>query len=93
VTIAIREMELMDIAVCRLLLSQLGYEFSLQEMKRRYEAIKKKQDHAIFVGEQDGQVLAFLHLYERSAFDKPPEVIVQALVVDQNCRGTGLAER
>ena len=91
-TIAIREMEPTDIAVCRLLLSQLGYDLNLQEMKRRYEAIKQKQDHAIFVGEQDGQVVALLHLYERPAFDKPPEVIVQALVVDQNCRGTGVGK-
>jgi N-acetylglutamate synthase-like GNAT family acetyltransferase len=92
-TIAIREMEPMDIAVCRLLLSQVGYDLNLQEMKRRYEAIKQKQDHVIFVGEQDGQVVALLHLFERPAFDKPPEVIVQALVVDQNCRGTGVGKR
>ena len=92
-TIAIREMEPMDMAVCRLLLSQLGYDLSLQEMKRRYDTINQKQDHAIFVGEQDGQVVALLHLYERPAFDKPPEVIVQALVVDQNCRGTGVGKK
>jgi GNAT superfamily N-acetyltransferase len=91
-TIVIREMGSTDIAVCRLLLSQLGYELSLQEMKRRYEAIKEKQDHAVFVCEQDGQVVALLHLYERPAFDKPPEVIVQALVVDQYRRGTGVGK-
>lgn len=89
-TIAIREMGLTDIAACRLLLSQLGYDLNSHEVKRRYEAIRVKRDHAIFVGEQDGQVVALLHLYERPAFDKPPEVIVQALVVDQNCRGTGV---
>jgi hypothetical protein len=78
-TIAIREMEPMDIAVCRSLLSQLGYDLNLQEVKRRYDAIKQKQDHAVFVGEQDGQVVALLHLYERPAFDKPP---------GSNCSGT-----
>jgi len=41
VPIAIREMEPIDIAVCRLLLSQLGYDLNLQEMKRRYDAIKQ----------------------------------------------------
>jgi hypothetical protein len=66
-----------DIAACWLLLSQLGYDLNPQEVKRRYEAITAKQDHTIFVGEQDGQVVALLHLYERPAFDKPPEVIVQ----------------
>jgi GNAT superfamily N-acetyltransferase len=92
-TIAIREMEPMDIAVCRLLLSQLGYDLNLQEVKQRYDAIKQKQDHAIFLGEQGGQVVALLHLYETTAFNKPPEVIVQALVVDQNCRGTGVGKK
>jgi len=52
----------------------------------------RSRDHAIFVGEQDGQVVALLHVYERPAFDKPPEVIVQALVVDQNCRGKGVGK-
>src|SRR6516165_9372585 len=91
-TMTIREMEAADIAVCRMLLSQLGYDLSLQEVKRRYEAIKQKQDHEVFVGEQDGQVVALMHLYERPAFDKPPEVIVQALVIDQNWRGTGVGK-
>jgi GNAT superfamily N-acetyltransferase len=91
-TIAIREMGPADISACRLLLSQLGYDLTLQEVKRRYDAIREKQDHAVFVGEQDGRVVALLHLYERPAFDKPPEVIVQALVVDQNWRGTGVGK-
>ena len=91
-TMTIREMEAADIAVCRMLLSQLGYDLNLQEVKRRYEEIKQKQDHEVFVGEQDGQVVALLHLYERPAFDKPPEVIVQALVIDKNCRGTGVGK-
>jgi GNAT superfamily N-acetyltransferase len=88
-TIVIRDMGPTDIAACRLLLSQLGYDLNEQEVKRRYKAIKKRQDHAVFVGEQDGQVVALLHLYERPAFDKPPEVIVQALVVDQKWRDSG----
>ena len=91
-TIAIREMGPADISAGRLLLSQLGYDSTLQEVKRRYDAIREKQDHAVLVGEQDGRVVALLHLYERPAFDKPPEVIVQALVVDQNWRGTGVGK-
>jgi hypothetical protein len=56
-TIAIREMGPADISACRLLLSQLGYDLTLQEVKRRYDAIREKQDHAVFVGEQDGRLL------------------------------------
>jgi len=91
-TIVIRDMGPTDIAACRLLLSQLGCDLNEQEVKRRYKAIKKRQDHAVFVGEQDGQVVALLHLYERPAFDKPPEAIVQALVVDQKWRGSGVGK-
>jgi GNAT superfamily N-acetyltransferase len=89
-TIVIREMEPKDIPACRLLLSQLGYDLNPQEVMQRYEAVKEKRDHAVFVGEQHGQVIALLHLYERPAFDKPPELVVQALVVDQNWRGKGV---
>ena len=41
---------------------------------------------------QDGWVIGFPHLYERPAFDKPPEVIVQAIVVDQALRGAGIGK-
>jgi len=42
-SIAIREMGPTDIAACRLLLSQLGYDLNPQEVKRRYETISEKQ--------------------------------------------------
>jgi GNAT superfamily N-acetyltransferase len=44
------------------------------------------------IAEEDGRIIGFLHLYERPAFDKPPEVIVQAIVVDQSLRGTGIGK-
>ena len=50
-TIAIREMEPTDTPACRWLLSQLGSDLNQQEVMRRYEAVKEKRDHAMFVGE------------------------------------------
>jgi GNAT superfamily N-acetyltransferase len=35
-------------------------------------------------------VVALCHIYARPALDKPPEAVVQALVVDQASRGTGV---
>lgn len=90
--ILIRTMAPADIAPARALLSQLGYDMNAKEVKRRYEAIKEKHDHAVFVGEEDGRLVALLHLYERPAFDKPPEAIVQAIVVDHNLRGMGIGK-
>ena len=46
----------------------------------------------MFVAEENGRIIGFLHLYERPAFDKPSEVIVQAIVVDQTLRRTGIGK-
>ena len=58
--------------------------------QRRYNAVRERGDHAVFVAEEDGRIIGLLHLYERPAFDKPPEVVVQAIVVDQSLRGAGV---
>ena len=91
-SIVIRAMAATDIPAAGKLLSQLGYEMNTGEVERRYNAVKERGDHAVFVAEEDGRIIGFLHLYERPAFDKPPEVIVQAIVVDQRSRGTGIGK-
>jgi GNAT superfamily N-acetyltransferase len=90
--IVVKEMAPEDIPAVRPLLSQLGYDMSGEEVRRRYALIKEKHDHAVFVGEVDGLVIALLRLYKRPAFDKMPEVIVQAIVVDQKLRGSGIGK-
>jgi GNAT superfamily N-acetyltransferase len=49
-------------------------------------------DHTLMVAEQDGCVIALCQAYARPALDKLPEVIVQALVVDQASRGGGVGK-
>jgi GNAT superfamily N-acetyltransferase len=91
-SIVIRAMAPTDISAARLLLAQLGYELNANEVERRYNAVRERGEHAVFVAEENGRIIGFLHLYERPAFDKPPEVIVQAIVVDQSLRGTGIGK-
>jgi GNAT superfamily N-acetyltransferase len=91
-SIVIKAMAPNDITAARMLLSQLGYELNTNEVERRYNAVRERGDHAVFVAEEDGRIIGFLHLYERPAFDKPPEVIVQAIVVHQSARGTGIGK-
>ena len=91
-SIVIRAMAPTDIPAARMLLSQLGYELNANEVERRYNAVIERGEHAVFVAEENGRIIGFLHLYERPAFDKPPEVIVQAIVVDQSLRGTGIGK-
>jgi GNAT superfamily N-acetyltransferase len=88
----IRKVKCTDITAVRALLSQLGYEMDGAEVERRFNAVKQKEDHGVFVVEEEGRVIALLHVYARPAFDKPPEAIVQAIVVDHDARGTGIGK-
>ena len=60
------------------------------EVTRRYDAIVRTEGHSLFVAEHNEQVIGLLHLYARPALDKPPAIIVQALVVDDAARGSGI---
>jgi len=89
----IRPASVDDLPRVRVLLAQLGYDLEETELGRRYRAVVNAPDHALLVAAQNGAVLGLMHLYVRPALDKPPEVVVQALVVEQTARGTGLGGR
>ena len=91
--LTVRYMADRDLAQVQCLLAQLGYELEPAEVQRRYEAVIRAPLHTVLVAEQDSRLMAFLHLYVRPALEKPPEIIVQALVVDQAARGQGLGRR
>jgi GNAT superfamily N-acetyltransferase len=88
--LTIREIAVEDLPEVRKLLAQLGYNLEAAEVRDRYEAVTKAADHSLSVAERNAQVIGLLHLYARPALDKPPEVIVQALVVDEAARGKGV---
>jgi GNAT superfamily N-acetyltransferase len=81
-----------DIAAGRSLLHQLGYDLTLAEMRRRYAAIANATAHAILVAACEARPVGLVHLYVRPALDKPPEVIVQAIVIDAAYRGRGIGK-
>jgi GNAT superfamily N-acetyltransferase len=90
--LSIRRMLPEDITASHGLLSQLGYEMDVQEVRQRYDAVVQSEDHAVIVAEQDGYIVAFCHIYARPALDKPPEAVVQAMVVDHACRSGGVGK-
>jgi GNAT superfamily N-acetyltransferase len=87
--LTIREVAVEDLPAIRKLLKQLGCDLSVAEVGVRFEAVARTADHSLIVAEQDGDVIGLLHLYARPALDKAPEIIVQALVVDEVARGSG----
>lgn len=79
-----------DLEAARRLLGQLGYALAADEAARRFAAVTAAQGHRVLVAEQGGRVAGLLHVFARPALEKPPEAVVQALVVDAAARGTGL---
>ena len=88
--ISVRRMTGEDIAVSQRLLSQLGYPLDTLEVRQRYDAVAASKDHSLMVAEQARRVVALCHVYVRPALDKPPEAIVQALIVGHASCGSGI---
>ena len=90
--LSIRSATANDLPAIIHLLSQLGYELDQVEAKQRFASVIAAASHAILAPELHGKVVALLHLYERPALEKPPEIVVQALVVDMAVRQAGIGE-
>jgi GNAT superfamily N-acetyltransferase len=90
--VSMRRMTPEDVEAAQGLLVQLGYPLDAQEVRRRFDAVMQSADHTVLVASEGGRVVALCHAYARPALDKPPEAVVQALVVDRACRGGGVGK-
>jgi GNAT superfamily N-acetyltransferase len=89
---AVRTIAESDIAAATVLVGQLGYEMPEAELARRLTAVLAQVDHRVWVYDDGGRVAGVLHAFFRPALDKPPEVIVQALVTEAEQRSKGIGE-
>ena len=91
-SLRIRNMEESDLEATRPLMKQLGYDLELAEIRRRFLSVMAADNHALLVGEREGRLVGLIHVYARPALDKPPEAIVQALVVVSGGRRGGIGK-
>jgi GNAT superfamily N-acetyltransferase len=89
---AVRTIADSDIPAATVLIGQLGYEMPQRELARRLTAVRAQGDHRVWVYEDGGRVVGLLHAFFRPALDKPPEVMVQALVTEADQRSKGVGE-
>jgi GNAT superfamily N-acetyltransferase len=85
-------MEESDLEAARPLMKQLGYDLEPAEIRRRFLSVMAADHHALLVGEREGRLVGLIHVYARPALDKPPEAIVQALVVASDGRRGGIGK-
>jgi ribosomal protein S18 acetylase RimI-like enzyme len=72
------------------LLLQLGYDMPEAELARRYAEVTGAPDHRLIVAETAGEVVGLMHVFARPAVENPREAVVQAIVVDRDCRRGGI---
>jgi GNAT superfamily N-acetyltransferase len=89
---AVRTITSSDVPAATTLIDQLGYPMPEQEIARRLTAVLANPEHRVWVYEDAGKVVGLLHAFFRPALDKPPEVMVQALVTDTTQRSKGVGE-
>lgn len=86
----IREMTHDDLDAVLPLMDQLGYDVPPEELARRFAAVTGSGDHKLLVAVVNGRIVGFLHVFARSALEKPPEAMVQSMAVDKAIRRGGI---
>jgi N-acetylglutamate synthase-like GNAT family acetyltransferase len=81
-----------DLPTARELLRQLGYEIGVEELASRLQHVLAAPDHRVVMAEHDGRAIGLMHVFVRPALEKPCEAVVQAVVVDETCRGRGIGQ-
>lgn len=89
---AVRTIASSDLPAATVLLGQLGYPMPEPEVARRLAAVLDDAEHRVWVFDEGGHAVGLLHAFFRPALDKPPEVMVQALVIDAAQRSKGVGE-
>ncbi len=89
-SIHLRAMTGADLGAARDLLEQLGYRLTLEEVGRRYAAVIAASDHRAIVAETAGRVVGLMHVFASPALENPPEAIVEAIVVADGVRRSGV---
>jgi predicted N-acetyltransferase YhbS len=89
----VRPITAADIGPATALLAQLGYPMSEAEVARRLQIVGAAHGHRVWVADDGGEVVGLLHAFFRAALEKPPEVVVQALVVDASRRSQRIGEQ
>jgi len=91
--ITIRLAKLDDAEALAKLADQLGYPSTVEQVRRRFEALAEKSDeNAVFIAEANGKILGWVHVHLYSLLVDDPETEIGGLVVDEAVRGQRIGE-
>ena len=89
-TPVLRRARVEDAAEVARLAGQLGYATPIEAMHERLAVLASHPDHCITVAECDGHVLGWIAVERRRTLESGERVEIVGLVVDAQCRGSGV---
>lgn len=90
VEMIVRRATVSDAERVAILSGQLGYESTNEETSRRLAELSGRAEHAVFVAEDGGMVLGWVHVHLSRSLGTDGRVEVAGLVVDEDHRGRGI---
>jgi GNAT superfamily N-acetyltransferase len=83
-------MDRADLSTVRDLSTQLGYPTDDDALARRFARIDGAPDEALFVADDGGRVLGWIHVHPRWLLESEPYAEIGGLVVDESARRRGV---
>ena len=89
----VRPAQLKDGDRIAVLSGQLGYPSSAASVRRRLRNLLARRDHAIWVAETEGGIVAgWIHVFVKELLESDREAEIGGLVIDENFRGQGVGK-
>ncbi len=77
-------------AICRLSRMELGYGYPAEKVLEKLSYLLKRPDNRIFVAEQDGAVVGYIHAVNYDVLYAPHMKNIMGLAVAEECRKQGI---
>jgi L-amino acid N-acyltransferase YncA len=82
----VRRMDSRDIEHVTARCEQFGYPASREEVEGRFHRLQRLTEHQIFVAEDNGVIIGWIHVHGIHSLSSPPYVEVRGIVVDSQYR-------
>ena len=89
----IRNVDINDSFAISSLSGQLGYESEVMSIEKRISGILKNPDHCIFVAEQNGIIIGWIHGLYSIRVESDAFIEIGGLIVDENKRRRGVGKQ
>ena len=90
---AVRLAGVSDAGRIAVLCGQLGYPSTPREVEDRLDRILADDRHAVYIAQEDGQVVGWVHVCARPLVGADLQAEIGGLVVDERFHGRGLGRR